>query len=251
MFKGFIILNVVISLFVLFSNAVKQQLDIPFVQFVQPSQYVTIMSNNTLQVKYIPTSLGSPRIVFGKDIPIDFSNEAMLEYEIFFDKDFEWVNGGKLPGLISGSPKTVAVGCVKQPINGWSLRTMWRNKARAELYSYDQSRITNGNKCGNTCDSHDNVFTKNEWINVKMYIKLNTAANKSDGVAKLYIQNKLILQVNNIMFRGVSTGATIGSVSFQTFYGGHTSFWSPSKPTFAKFRGGKLYNYDVLNSNCR
>lgn len=216
---------------------------LPFSQFVK-SQYITIIPNNTVRVNYVPKNNGSPRIGSDKAISPKYKNEAMMEFEVFFDKDFEWVRGGKMHGFISGSPKTVATGCVQQPKNGWSFRLMWRDEGRIELYIYDQSRLTNGQRCGITKGSAKNVLTKNKWINIKMYMKLNTR-EKSDGIAKLYIDNKLIIERRNIQFRGVNNGATIDFISFNTFYGGNDPSWAPSKTTTAYYRGINLYTSDL------
>ncbi len=81
-----------------------------------------------------------------------------------------------------------------------------------------------------------------------MYMRLNTKSSTSDGVAKLYVDNKLILQRNNIKFRGVDSGATIDYVTFTTFYGGHDPWWSPSKTTYASYRGAKIHKHDLHTS---
>ncbi len=172
----------------------------------------------------------------------------MLEFEVFFDKDFEWVQGGKMHGFISGNPDTDSTGCAPQPKNGWSFRLMWVKKGTIILYIYDQSRIQSKEKCGVGTYSSPNVLVKDRWLNIKMYMKLNSKGDKSDGVARLYIDNKLILQRNDIKFRGVDTGATIDYIIFSTFYGGSDTSWSPSKTTYAYYRGAKLYDSDILNS---
>ena len=37
-------------------------------------------------------------------IPIPPAKEYYLDYEVFFDSGWVWVKGGKLPGLVGGSP---------------------------------------------------------------------------------------------------------------------------------------------------
>jgi hypothetical protein len=224
------------------ANSLRQT--VSFASFVS-SPYVSLLSNNTLQVKYVPSSTGTPVISRSKLIDHRFDNEATLEYEVKFDKNFEWKNGGKLPGLLGGDPKTKSTGCiVPQPKDAWSYRLMWRGDGQIEMYIYDQSRRSNNIACGVTTDSKKNVLTKNKWINFKMYMKLNTKAGKPDGVAKLYVDGVLMLFRSGIEFRGVDKGATINSLTFTTFYGGHDTYWSPSKTTYAQFRGATLYDYE-------
>jgi len=47
------------------------------------------------------------------------SNEYYLDYEVAFDSDWDWVKGGKLPGLIGGSHTS---GCEAIVTSGWSAR---------------------------------------------------------------------------------------------------------------------------------
>ena len=60
-------------------------------------------------------------------------NSMLLSYELAFDSDFDWVKGGKLPGLRGGSD---AFGCSggTQPTGGdcFSTRLMWRSSAVGE-----------------------------------------------------------------------------------------------------------------------
>ena len=64
-------------------------------------------------------------------------NEATLEYEVFFPSDFEFVRGGKLPG-ISGGPRGCS-GCTKaEPLRSqcFSARFMWGANGQGFAYLY-------------------------------------------------------------------------------------------------------------------
>lgn len=65
--------------------------------------------------------------------PLDLhdAQNVSLEYSIFFPADFDWVQGGKLPGIYGGhtgcSGGDAAVTC-------FSTRLMWRAGGAGELY---------------------------------------------------------------------------------------------------------------------
>lgn len=57
----------------------------------------------------------------------------LLSYEVAFDKGFQWVKGGKLPGLRGGSDTSGCEGGAEP--NGtdcWSTRLMWRTAGEGE-----------------------------------------------------------------------------------------------------------------------
>lgn len=214
----------------------------PFSSFVK-SPFISNAPNDTLRVKYVPSSTGTPVIYANKPVPQQYSQQITLEYNVKFEKGFEWVLGGKLPGITSNNKK--AVGCIQpHPVDGWSYRIMWRNDARVELYIYDQSRVGGGIRCGLTKGPRNGILTTDKWFNFKMYMRMNSDASKSDGLAKLYIDDKLTIQRSDIKFKGVNS-ANISNIMFTTFYGGHSPTWSPSKTTYAQIKGARIYNYDV------
>jgi hypothetical protein len=65
--------------------------------------------------------------------PLDVSKakNVTFEYKIFFPGDFEWVKGGKLPGLYGGH-----TGCSggNAALDCFSTRLMWRAGGAGELY---------------------------------------------------------------------------------------------------------------------
>jgi hypothetical protein len=65
--------------------------------------------------------------------PLDISkaSNVTFEYEVFFPSDFDWVKGGKLPGLYGGH-----TGCSggDPALDCFSTRLMWRAGGAGELY---------------------------------------------------------------------------------------------------------------------
>lgn len=69
-------------------------------------------------------------------------NSMLLSYELAFDSDFDWVKGGKLPGL-RGGPDAFGCSGGTQPTGDdcFSTRLMWRSGAVGE------GRVTLTRKC--------------------------------------------------------------------------------------------------------
>lgn len=68
---------------------------------------------------------------YAKPLDISKANNVTLEYKVFFPSDFDWVKGGKLPGLYGGHTRCsggdLALDC-------FSTRLMWRAGGAGELY---------------------------------------------------------------------------------------------------------------------
>lgn len=65
--------------------------------------------------------------------PLDIrnANNVTLEYKVFFPGDFEWVKGGKLPGLYGGHTRCSGG---DPALDCFSTRMMWRAGGAGELY---------------------------------------------------------------------------------------------------------------------
>lgn len=60
--------------------------------------------------------------------------ELYFSYRVRFEHGFDWVKGGKLPGLFGGRGNTG--GNVPDGSDGWSGRMMWRQSGEATQYIY-------------------------------------------------------------------------------------------------------------------
>ncbi|KAF8496747.1 hypothetical protein F5888DRAFT_362930 [Russula emetica] len=61
-------------------------------------------------------------------------NNVALEYKVFFLGNFDWVKGGKLPGLYGGHTTRCSSG--NPALDFLSTRLMWRAGGVSELYLY-------------------------------------------------------------------------------------------------------------------
>ena len=190
-----------------------------------------------LRVTYAPTDRGSARLQTKVAIPP--GDHYSLIYDIFFEDGFEFVRGGKLPGL---SPSVHTTGCSPAIPNGWSVRLMWRPNGSAQAYYYGQDRME---RCGDGERSFEGAFIVGRWQQVALEVKLNSAPESFDGKLELKVDGELVSSAENINLRGtIDDNTLINQFFFSTFYGGADPSWAPSKTTYIKFD-----NVQVINLN--
>lgn len=165
-------------------------------------------------------------------IAIPPAKEYYLDYQVRFHADFEWVKGGKLPGLVGGSHTS---GCNSIVPNGWSARFMWRGGGRGEVYLYHQNRRSG---CGDSYvfPADGGYFKKEAWNRITERVVINSPG-KNDGLIEAWLNGRKMVTLNNLKLRGnvAENVALVDNVSLQTFYGGSSSSWAPPRTTHATY----------------
>lgn len=161
--------------------------------------------------------------------------KAELRYTVMFEEGFDFVKGGKLPGLCGG-PKTITGGDKCTGFDGWSARLMWRSEGRGQAYVYHPNQPS---KYGDEFDfPSDFRFPTGMPVKVHLSVVINSIGQR-DG--KLRIGITLPQQAERIMVEKLdmewTKTADIGadSILFNTFHGGSDSTWAPSRPCAARF----------------
>ncbi|TCI01417.1 hypothetical protein EZV61_17970 [Corallincola luteus] len=181
-----------------------------------------------LRVSYAPTSRGSDRLQTKVAIP--GGDHYSLVYDILFEDGFEFVRGGKLPGL---SPTVHTTGCSPAIANGWSVRPMWRPNGSAQAYYYGQERIE---RCGDGERSFEGAFVTGRWQQLALEVKLNSTPDAYDGKVVLRVDGEVVSKAEGINLRGtINSDTLINQFFFSTFYGGADSSWAPSKTTYIRY----------------
>jgi hypothetical protein len=143
-----------------------------------------------------------------------------LSYQISFPVGFEWVKGGKLPGLCGGECWT---GSDNGP-GGWAARFMWRADGAAEVLLSDATTTGDGTDLGR------GTWT---WLADGAFHPLTEQVTmNTPGVAN----GSIVVTYNGVQvgdFTGLTLAATgdteeVDSLMFSTFFGGHDSSWAPS-----------------------
>ena len=186
-----------------------------------------------LRVRYRPTDVGSPRLTFREELPP--AAEYTLTYDLRFDKGFEWVKGGKLPGL---APERSVTGCVPLNDTGWSVRLMWRAEGNFMQYLYHQGKTE---RCGENVYAEDFTLQKDRWYEVAIYVRVNSSASADDGQVRLFVDGEEVARRDNLRLRNADTGGLIERFYFSTFYGGSDPSWAPSQTTYAYFDNFAVY----------
>lgn len=147
-----------------------------------------------------------------------------LEYSywIKFPKDFDFVIGGKLPGV--GSDKANTGGTKPTGQDGWSVRVMWDRHGKLGQYIYhpDQPK-----PFGEFFEWDMPAVAKGEWHQIKTRIKLNTAGKK-DGHIQTWVNGKSVFDKHDFRLRN-GNNLKIERVLFSVFFGGSSWEWAPKQ----------------------
>ncbi len=151
-------------------------------------------------------------------------DEVYLRYRVRFGDAFEWVKGGKLPGLIGGTAPT---GC-KSDDSGFSARMMWRAEGLPVQYLYYPTKVEN---CGDDfpyeVGGDEASFAPGTWHTVEHRIVMNDPGS-SNGVMQAWIDGELALDLQDFAWRGEGKDYAVDGLYFSTFYGGGDDSWAPS-----------------------
>ncbi|MBM3257004.1 MAG: hypothetical protein FJY98_01605 [Candidatus Liptonbacteria bacterium] len=172
--------------------------------------------------------------------PKDFLN-VTFEYDVLFGKNFDFVRGGKLPGIGGG----LSNGCGATPDeyqNGFSARLMWRvlnfhnkhlikdsHKAYLVQYMYYPDRHPS-KKFGEDLIYRykgRKIFVKsNKWYKLKTNIKLSENPKRKDTITA-YVNGKMVLNKKLNLRKKTTYG--INQIMFSLFFGGGEPSWATKK----------------------
>jgi len=176
-------------------------------------------------------------------------NSMLLSYEVAFDSGFDWVKGGKLPG-IRGGPNPLGCSGGNQP-NGtdcFSTRMMWRTNGQAEVYAYIPTPNGLCNNNGILCNDDYGVsiqrgsfsWVSGQWNRVTMLVQMNNPPNIANGNLQLYFNDVKAISQTNLQFRS-SNIVSAGGLYISTFFGGSDLSWAPPATTHSYFRNFRLW----------
>jgi hypothetical protein len=189
------------------------------------SHQLVAIGGPTLTVTYpkgsSAQSAGAP--YGGAQLCVPFAGGAVtdvtISYDVRFPVGFQFVKGGKLPGVYGG----------KQPFSGgkhnpygWSMRLMWRANGAAEVYGY----ISNTTGYGNDWTGGGLAFQADgQWHHLAEHVHLNSPG-QADGYVTLSYDGRVYVDKTGLAI--TTTGTPVKGLFFSTFYGGHDATWSPT-----------------------
>ncbi|KAF8313478.1 hypothetical protein DL93DRAFT_1175451 [Clavulina sp. PMI_390] len=146
-----------------------------------------------------------------------------ISYQVGFPADYQFVKGGKLPGLRGGTPLNGCDGGSNSS-TCFSVRLMWRTKAEGEAYGYLQGPSS-------LCDNEKNVicestgsgisfgrgsfsFVAGTWNQVDMVVGLNNPVTSKNGYIATYYNGALAINQTGLLLRSSSSVQNIQGMFF-------------------------------------
>lgn len=194
-----------------------------------------------------------------------FRQGATLEYEVYFPYNFEWVKGGKLPGLMGGASNGIGCGGGNRNYDCFSYRLMWRRDGFGEAYVYMPFPSADPTFCADLppCDTRQTSvachhctgrsgwsvgratfrFVPGQWNQMKLQMRLNTPG-LADGLLKLTVNGVTAVDKNNVVWR-TDPAVNIEGVNIASWFGGSSETWAPSTDQEIELRNFRMY-YDGL-----
>ncbi|OCB91104.1 polysaccharide lyase family 14 protein [Sanghuangporus baumii] len=161
---------------------------------------------------------------YATPLPLADTSNVTLEYSVFFPKNFDWVLGGKLPGLYGGH-MTCSGG--DDATQCFSTRLMWRAGGAGELYLYAPKDKQTHSLCHappeSVCDTAYGLsvargafkFSPGEWTHVRQTVVLNTPG-KQNGGFRLEVNGRDIMNRHDVFYRDVPSITSTSSNPTQT-----------------------------------
>lgn len=176
---------------------------------------------SALMATYVGSDRGSERIVVEYPLPTRGWTYSLC-YDVRFDSDFQFVKGGKIMGL--GPDNQITGGHPMTP-GGWSARSNFGEDASVRTYLYVQNKP---GKWGVAVESREALFTKSRYHAVCLQVDLNVPAEELNGLARIFVDGKLVVDHQRVQYRSVEGDSTlISQILFETFHGGSSSDYAP------------------------
>jgi hypothetical protein len=155
------------------------------------------------------------------------SDTMRISYYVRFAPNFNFVKGGKLPGLGGGKGNTG--GKIPNGSDGFSSRLMWRDGGDGEVYAY----MPSSKEWGTSLGRGSWRFKTGVWQHMEQTLKLNTPG-RSDGEVSIWQDGRLVFRTGGLKFRE-TRNLKIDLLIFETFFGGGSPDWATPVDTYADF----------------
>ena len=207
---------------------------------------------------------------FEKTYPV--SNEgATLEYDVYFPDNFEFVKGGKLPGLMGGASNGIGCGGGNRNFDCFSYRLMWRRNGYGEAYIYAPFPSFDPGFCSDLppCDTRQTSvacnhcqgetghsigratfqFPRGQWTRLKLQMRLNTPG-VANGILRLSVNGNVVIDRGNMVWR-TDPSVNIEGVNIASWFGGSNDSWSPSTDQELKMKNFRMFYDGVYEQAAR
>ena len=186
---------------------------------------------NVLQIRYEAQKFGIAPGGVQWRTKLGSHEELYVSYWVKFAKNFDFVRGGKLPGLTGGQ-----IEAYKRP-SGYDFFMalhMFQPEGKGLQYIYhmDQPNLMADSVKFDVGVDH-RYFIPGKWHKLETRVKLNTPG-LSNGLVQTWFDGELAADRQNLRFRNTDS-LKIDRLVFATFFGGSNSSWATSKTEYAYF----------------
>jgi len=187
---------------------------------------------NALRMKYPAGQFGPNNSAIQiKAVLSKAVDTAWVSYWVKFENGFDFVKGGKLPGLCGG--ECITGGNDANGYNGWSARVMWRREGGAVQYMYYVTNEGYGEDLLFDKSPPKKRFIPGQWHRVNTQIIMNTPGT-ANGVIRTWFDGELSMERKDILIRHTDT-LKIDLFYISTFFGGSDATWAPNKDMYITY----------------
>lgn len=164
---------------------------------------------------------------FLADLGMPPADAMRLSYYLRFSENFDFVKGGKLPGLFGGNE--ISGGEIPDGTNGFSTRLMWRRDGDGEVYAY----LPTSDEYGTSIDRGAWRFVPGRWYHIEQEVVLNEPGQEN-GRIRLWVDGAQVIDRDDVMFR-TTDELKIEGIFFSTFFGGGDLSWATPEDVYVDF----------------
>ncbi len=157
-------------------------------------------------------------------------DELYCAYRVRFAAGFDFVRGGKLPGLVGGTHPTGG----HPDDGGFSARLMWRTGGAAVQYVYfPRQTTTYGVDLPYVVAGTPARFQPGTWHRVEHRVVMNTPG-QANGVLQAWIDGQPALDLHDRVWR-LDASVHVDALYFSTFFGGNDPSWGARRDESVDF----------------
>ena len=109
------------------------------------------------------------------------------------------------------------------------------------MYLYSADRSLNL-PYGDLIEIPNFIIPVGEWFDMTIRLTVNSEHSLADGSISVHVNDKLLLERENIQWQSAGDKPVINRLIFSSFHGGNSTAWSPSKIVYARFANACLYD---------
>ncbi|NJK93860.1 MAG: fibronectin type III domain-containing protein [Bacteroidales bacterium] len=163
-------------------------------------------------------------------------DEIYLTYNVRFKEGFQFVDGGKFPGLGGGK---IVVPNPPSGDQGFVCVAMWENTGNIQSYIYHQDQKSEYGEGGRWGDF---VIKPGEWVNITMRVVMNDPG-QANGIFEAFINGELAFSKSTYRFRS-NSGLATHKIIFHSFFGGSGSQYAAERDEYIDFDQFTAFTYN-------